>query len=152
MKGSGDLPNYFEVPVPEERPNPGWTCEERRAYILRKIIKKGDPQLVKRKPLSDAFDVSQQQISKDIKQIAKSIQQNTSSEVLETELKLGYKKVKDQLEKEGEWAEVRRTLDSYRKFLMELGKIEKQPEEKRILHEGLDKVQINFVEAEDDGD
>lgn len=63
-----DGPDYLSVDLPSKPPEE-YNYRERRARLLQLITEHGHPDAINQTEMADRFDVSQQQISKDIQRL-----------------------------------------------------------------------------------
>jgi len=127
--------NYYEIPVPDGDDFEEWSYNERRAYILEKIIEKGDPNLVSRTKMGEKFGVSQQQISKDIHRISKSILDNTDTAKFALEIETAFKKMKREAIEKEDYNLYRKTMGDWSDWLFDMGKLDKAPEKHEVKHD-----------------
>ena len=66
---SSNQPDYSAVDLPSKDPTE-YTYVERRAELLQRVEEAGEPSVLNQTELADTFDVSQQQISKDLDRLA----------------------------------------------------------------------------------
>jgi hypothetical protein len=76
--GSGsNTVDYSEVDLPD-KPRTEWHYTQRRAELLQLVREAGHPGDINQTKIAERFDVSQQQISKDLDRIGDHIRSNTS--------------------------------------------------------------------------
>ena len=149
MKGKEELPDYYNVAIPEDKPKDLWTVDERRAYILRRIIGSGDPRLLNQTKIAQLFDVSQQMISKDIDYIGKAIVQNIDTDKLKMEIETGFRTLKQNAIRTENWDLYRKVINDWKSWLFEAGMVEKEAD--KIEHEGIGDFTINLVTKGESG-
>lgn len=148
VKGSEELPDYYNVPKPEGKPKTEWDVDERRGYLLRRIIRLGDPKMLNQTKFADMFGVSQQMISKDVKYIGKSIAQHIDSEQLKMEFETAFKTLKREAINNRDFDLYLKTIDKYANWLFNIGAVEKEPE--KMEHKGLGDLTIELVTVDED--
>jgi hypothetical protein len=62
--------DYSAVSIPDEKPTDEYHWTERRADILRRIEEAGHPAMLSQRGLSEVYDVSDSQISRDMDRLA----------------------------------------------------------------------------------
>jgi len=148
IKGNPSLPNYYEVPIPMDKPKSDWNYNERRAFILRRIIEVGDPQLISRTKISNLFDVSQQQISKDINKISKSINQHIDESKLKMEIETAFRTIKHKAIEQDDYNLYRKAVNDWKDWMFQSGHLDREPE--KIKHEGIGEITVIFEDIEED--
>ncbi|WP_277543801.1 DeoR/GlpR family DNA-binding transcription regulator [Haloarcula laminariae] len=74
---SSSTPDYSAVELPDT-PRTEWHYTQRRAELLQLIKEAGHPGELNQTELADRYDVSQQQISKDLDRLGEHVRENTS--------------------------------------------------------------------------
>ena len=142
-----NLPNYYNVNIPENKEPKRYSTNERRAEILMLIMDKGDPNIIPRVRLAERYGVNPSTITRDFDKIAESIKYNVDTKNLEMELELSFKKAKIQALKTEDWNMYLRVLDSWKTWLFESGKLVKVVDKVDVGGE----LNINFKMWDDDG-
>jgi hypothetical protein len=70
--------DYAAVPIPDTatKPREEWDYQERRSELLQRIREAGHPDELNQTELAERYDVSQQQISKDMRKIGNDIRKS----------------------------------------------------------------------------
>jgi hypothetical protein len=108
-------PDYAAVQVPTKPPTE-YSYVERRAELLQLVQNRGHPGALNQNELADRYDVSQQQISKDLDRLDEFIRSRLAHR---RDLKLGSaldRALKGALQDE-EWDTVRRIAESYDEYI-----------------------------------
>ena len=121
-------PLYFNIPIPKGKDPKEYTTNERRAELLIMIVEKGDPSAIPRRQICERYEVAPSTITRDIQKIAESIHHHVDTKQLEMELELAYKKIKQQALKTEDWNLYLRTIESWKGWLFEGGKLERAAE------------------------
>lgn len=69
VDGSNSVVDYSAIDLPNDKPRSEWHYTHRRAELLQLIEEAGHPDDLNQTELAEKFDVSQQQISKDIRRL-----------------------------------------------------------------------------------
>ena len=142
-----NLPNYYNVNIPENKEPKRYSTNERRAEILMLIMDKGDPNIIPRVRLAERYGVNPSTITRDFDKIAESIKYNVDTKNLEMELELSFKKAKIQALKTEDWNMYLRVVESWKSWLFESGKLVKAVDKVDVGGE----LNINFKMWDDDG-
>lgn len=143
-------PDYAGYPIPDEgkRPKFEWDMRERRAYLLDLLNKRGHPdRLPKQADLAEDFNVSQQQISKDLQQIRDYIRYHAGDTAITQTEMVARKAVREELE-EGNWSKALDNQLKYNDWLFDLGRLEKAPERKEIQEFSLEAKASDLTDEE----
>lgn len=118
--------DYAQIELPEDRDYPDYSYAERRASIYQLIVQRGSPtRLPKQEDLAEQFDVSQQQISKDMNALKEYISDNCAPELRVRTTVAFEKAYKDAIQKANtgdmEWKQVVEILKEWWDWLYERG-------------------------------
>lgn len=123
---------YKEIPLPTDRPTPQWRADERRAWLLKKLEKYGTWANVPmdQTDVADDFDVTQQSISQDLKELRKYIRFHAGDKAVSMTEMVAQKAVTDLVDEEP-FKALQAQLD-FNEFLFELGRLERAPDKKQV--------------------
>ncbi len=139
---TGSQPDYSRFEIPSGKPYEEYTYVERRAYLAGEIATAGHPDLISRRGEADRFDVSHQQISKDIKAIAEHVVErghDRQRRALECQTVVR-KSIRGLLEAE-EWEKAARLQLDYEGWLVEFY-------DQEALHARLDALEDQLAEGD----
>lgn len=140
--------NYFSIEVPEDTDPKDYTWRERRAEMLEKVFEEGHPRFLSQNDLAERYDVTQSQISQDFTEMNESVKQYMDRRA-DLKFLTVYDTVIEELRDDDDKAELRRWLKDFKEFLMERGKMEKEPDKHEI--EKSERLTVNIVPtAEED--
>lgn len=141
-EGTEKYPDYLYLDVPD-KPLEEFDCDERRAWLIERIIEKGGPSMVNQHVVAEKFGVSQQQISIDInKALPKSINQHLGdAEKLKTELITAYQTIKRKALEDDDIGEYRRAVKDWAQWIGDIGAVETEPERIEMTHDVDDSVE-----------
>lgn len=130
--------DYAMIPIPDEAEKPmfEWSKCERRAYMLREIMKHGHADNLPRSQRSyaDDFDIAQPTLNYDIKRIRDYITATAGRRVISDTETVAQKAVKQLLE-DGEMKKAWQVQREYTEWLFELGGdigLERAPDKKQV--------------------
>lgn len=123
---------YHKVYLPEgELPKEQWDVNQRRAYLLQEIKKRGLPDSLPVCELADKFDVSRRTIWKD-----KNVLREWMSEHLsvnhEAEAYATFTHAREQLLEEGEYYKAAKIQGELSEWLEDRGEIEQEPDKVQV--------------------
>jgi len=133
----GDEPNYRAVNVPEDKPPSEYSYVERRAETLQLIEEAGHPRAISQTRLADRYDVSQGQISQDIDRLRKHIVENIDETTVDSITETVYQKSVQELMSNGEYKDAVKAVESWNDWLMDRGKVEKEPDKHEVEGNGI---------------
>lgn len=133
-----DGPEYTMIPIPDEadRPMFEWSPYERRAYLLKQIMKYGHADNLPRsqRDYASDFGVSQPVVHDDIKRLRDYIAATSGRRVVSDTETVAQKAVKQLLEDE-EWKQAWKVQREYTEWLFELGGdigLDRAPDKKQV--------------------
>jgi hypothetical protein len=142
-----DETNYRAVDVPEQTPPEDYHWTERRAEILQLVEEAGHPRKVNQSRLADRYGVSEAQISKDMGRLRKFIVENIDETRVDSITETVYQKAVSELMDQGEYKDAVKAVESWNDWLMDRGKVEKEPDKHKVDGSGI------IIQTEsDDGD
>lgn len=112
---SSEQPDYSSVEISSEAPTE-YTYVERRAELLQLVEQAGHPKAINQSELADRYDVSQQQISKDLDRLDEYTRQRLAKR---RDLKIGSaldRALRGALNDE-DWDAARRVAEAYHSYL-----------------------------------
>jgi len=133
----GDEPNYRAVNVPEDKPPSEYSYVERRAETLQLIEEAGHPRAISQTRLADRYDVSQGQISQDIDRLRTHIVENIDETTVDSITETVYQKSVQELMSNGEYKDAVKAVESWNDWLMDRGKVEKEPDKHEVEGNGI---------------
>lgn len=125
-----DSPDYSAVQVPTTKPPEEFTYQERRADLLDQIRDLGHPSMINQVQQAQRFNVSQQQISKDLDRIAESVRDHLTDHgrrALSVDAVV-QRSIRGLLEKE-EYRKAARTAMEYDEWVMKYAELEEMQRE-----------------------
>jgi hypothetical protein len=142
----GDEPNYRATNVPEDKPPSEYSYVERRAETLQLIEEAGHPRAISQTRLADRYDVSQGQISQDIDRLRTHIVENIDETTVDSITETVYQKSVQELMSNGEYKDAVKAVESWNDWLMDRGKVEKEPDKHEVVTNGIAPA---FVDADE---
>jgi hypothetical protein len=133
--------DYEAVNIPEQKPPNEYTYAERRAEILKLIQEAGHPKNVSRTRLGERYGVTHGQISQDIDRLQTFIQENIDEKRVDSITETVYQKAVSELMENGEYKDAVKAVESWNEWLMDRGKVEKEPDKHEVDGDG---IVINF--------
>ena len=127
-------PDYRAVNVPEDKPPSEYTYVERRAETLQLIEQAGHPRAINQTRLAERYDVSQGQISQDVDRLRSFIVDHIDEDTVDAITETVYQKSVQELMSNGEYKDAVKAVKSWNEWLMDRGKVDKEPE--KIEHGG----------------
>ena len=142
-RGSKEYPDYLYISTPDEKSLEEYDTDERRAWIMDRIVEKGSPSAVNQHTIADKFGVSQQTICKDINNaLPKSVNQHLDdTNKLKSELRTAYQTIKKKAMEEGDLGEYRRAIKDWSQWIGDIGAVETEPERIEMTHDIGDSVE-----------
>lgn len=126
-----DRYNYATIEVDDSKPPDEYHYTERRAELLRIIIRSGGVHRVNQAQLGERYGVSRQQIHKDVNALSESVAETMGDNInLQTES--AFQRIYDELLEDGEYTAAWRVFEGYSKLLERRGRIETEPERHEI--------------------
>ncbi len=137
--------NYAKIEIPT-KPRTDFNYVERRAELLRLAVECGHPDLLPKQNLAREFDVSPATITKDLTALAEFVSENLGqdSDFLADVI---FKKGMRALVEKGNYAEVRRFIQTWQDWLMARGAINREPDKLKI--DKNERIIINIQGMED---
>jgi hypothetical protein len=133
--------DYEAVNIPKQKPPNEYTYAERRAEILKLIQEAGHPKNVSRTRLGERYGVTHGQISQDIDRLQTFIQENIDEKRVDSITETVYQKAVSELMENGEYKDAVKAVESWNEWLMDRGKVEKEPDKHEVDGDG---IVINF--------
>ncbi len=131
MPDRADLTNYRKIHIPKEKFKENWTTEQRRAWILQRIIEAGHPRFLEQEKIADMFDVSQPQISQDLDALSDSIKVHIGEDI-DMLVESLYQSTIEELKEKEDYGELRKWIKDFTDYLMNRGKIKKAPDKQKV--------------------
>ena len=126
--------DYRAIDIPEDKVPSEYHWTERRAEILQLIEKAGHPAKVSPTRLAERYGVTKSQISQDKDRIQEYIVDNIDPVQVDGITETVYKKSIKELVDNGEYKDAVKAVESWNNWLMDRGKVDKEPE--KIEHGG----------------
>lgn len=114
---SESQPDYSSVDIPAKPPS-DYHYTQRRAEILQLIRQAGHPRAINQNELAERYDVSQQQISKDLDRLAEHISEGLGERRELVTDAVFHRAINGLLEEE-EWRDAARTVKEWNDWLTE---------------------------------
>ena len=143
---SNDI-DYRAANVPEQKPPNEYTYVERRAEELQLIEEAGHPRAISQTRLADRYGVSQGQISQDIDRLRDYINENIDESTVDAITETVYQKSIKELVEAGDYKDAVKAVESWNDWLMDRGKVDKEPDKVDVGGEG---IVFNFSEPDED--
>jgi len=124
---------YTKVPIPDEKPKPEWTVNERRAWMIKKLRKEwGVPDNIPARKISEDFDVSRRMVYKDKNIIGKWVAKHVGEEH-KAEAGAVFKYARNQLLEEEEYYKASKVQEMWTDWLDKFSsRVDADPEEVAI--------------------
>ena len=126
--------DYESISIDRDQPRSEYHYTERRAEILQAIKKKGHPAALNQASLARQFEVSEAQISKDMNVLREYIVSNIDETRVDAITEQVYQTSIQELLGKGEHSKAVKAVESWNNWLMDRGKVDKEPE--KIEHGG----------------
>ena len=140
---------YSEVILPEDKDKVDWSVNERRAFILDKIVNEyGLPDDVPRVKMGEKFGVSHAQIYKDVNILKEYMSSHLDTD-FEAEAFALFKSAVRDLKDEDPYKAVQ-VMEKWSGWLEDRGEVENESEE-TVSFTGEDDMSITFNTVSDDG-
>jgi len=123
--------------IPDTKPADEYTYVERRAEILQLIQEAGHPRAISQTRLADRYGVTQGQISQDIDRLQKFITESIDHQTVDGITEIVYQKSIKELMANDEYNKAIRAVESWNNWLMDRGKVEKEPDKHDMQGEGI---------------
>jgi len=133
---SNDI-DYRAANVPEGKAPDEYTYVERRAEELQLIEEAGHPRAISQTRLADRYGVSQGQISQDIDRLRDYINENIDATTVDAITETVYQKSIKELVESGEYKDAVKAVESWNDWLMDRGKVEKEPDKHEVDGSGI---------------
>lgn len=150
--GSGtDDPDYHAIPVPENKHPEDYEYPERRAEILKAILKKGNPWSISRTKYAKRYDVAVSTITRDIQALREYIDDRIGLDAKLT-ARAVYEKTVQELQDDDEHKAAFDCAMRWNEFLMEAGEMNRAPRrvDAHVRHEEVDETDEYVVIRDDD--
>jgi len=141
--------DYRATNIPEQKPPAEYSYVERRAETLQLIEEAGHPRAISQTRLADRYGVSQGQISQDIDRLRDYINENIDEAAVDAITETVYQKSIRELVESGEYKDAVKAVESWNNWLMDRGKVDKEPDEMKHSGDGFS-VNINHVGKDDE--
>lgn len=141
--------DYATVPIPNDRPKKHWEPDERRAYLLDKLQEYGTWRNVPmhQNEVAEDFDVSQQAISQDLKELRKYIRFHAGDRAVSMTELVAQRAVAE-LQEDEDWFKALQAQLDYNEWLFELGRLDRAPDKKQV-HNINEKISDDSLSAEE---
>lgn len=137
--------DYRAIEVPEDKPAKEYTYAERRAEILQLIEQAGHPRAINQTRLSDRYGCAQSNISNDIDVLREYITNNIDERTVDSITETVYQKSIQELVSNGEYKDAVKAVESWNDWLMNRGKVEKEPDKHEVEGSGGFEIDIQRV-------
>jgi len=129
--------DYRAVEVPDDKLPEDYHYNERRAEILKLIEEAGHPRAINQTRLAERYGVTQGQISKDITRLREFITENIDERTVDSITEVVYQKSIKELMDKGEYKDAVKAVESWNDWLMDRGKVEKEPDKHEVDGSGI---------------
>jgi len=150
-----DLPDYSALEPPAEKPAAEYSHHERRAEILRLLIKRGSPNAVNQSRLADRYDVHDSTISRDMNRLRESVNDHLGKSAKFTTRTL-YQHVVEELLEEDDWRATKAAWDvaiEWNEWLQDVGEQHREPDRVEAdVRSRATEVQYRVVRGDPDAD
>lgn len=123
--------DYLQVNIPKDKPKDEFTCNERRADIVKMMEEKGHPWGFNRSNLAEDYGVSAKMVCKDF-DVLKKYYLNQVGRDAKKVSEMAYRKIVREHMKSGEYEKARKALESWNKWLQSTGDQKKEPEKVEV--------------------
>lgn len=120
--------DYRAINIPDDKLPPEYTYAERRAEILQLIEKAGHPRAINQSELADRYGCVQSNISNDVDVLREYIVSNIDEDTVDSITETVYQTSIRELMSNGEYKDAVNALESWNNWLMDRGKVEKEPD------------------------
>ena len=129
--------DYRAVNVPEQKPPNEYSYVERRAEELQLIEEAGHPRAISQTRLAERYGVTQGQISQDIDRLRSYIVENIDHDTVDAITETVFQKSIKELVEQGEYMDAVRAAEKWNDWLMNRGKVEKEPDKHEVDGSGI---------------
>ena len=129
--------DYRSVEIPEDKPPSEYHWTERRAEILTLIEEAGHPAKISPTRLAERYGVSKGQISQDKSRLQEYIVSNIDETKVDGITETVYQKSIKELMDNGEYKDAVKAVESWNDWLMNRGKVDKEPDKHEVDGPGL---------------
>ena len=129
--------NYATVEIPEGKPPEEYHWTERRAEILQLIKEAGHPDSISPTRLADRYGVTKGQISQDKDRLRSYIVENIDHDTVDAITETVFQKSIKELVEQGEYMDAVRATEKWNDWLMNRGKVEKEPDKHEVDGSGI---------------
>jgi len=143
---SNDI-DYRAIEVPTDKPPQEYTYAERRAEILQLIEQAGHPRAINQSRLGERYGCAQSNISNDVSVLREYITNNIDETTVDTITETVYQKSIRELVDNGDYKDAVKAVESWNSWLMDRGKVEKEPDKHEVDGSG---IVINMGEDGED--
>ena len=133
---SNDI-DYRAIEVPTDKPPQEYTYAERRAEILQLIEEAGHPRAINQSRLGERYGCAQSNISNDVSVLREYITSNIDETTVDTITETVYQKSIRELVDNGEYKDAVKAVESWNDWLMDRGKVEKEPDKHEVDGSGI---------------
>ena len=129
--------DYRSVEVPEDKGPKEYTYAERRSEILKLIEAKGHPRGINQTRLADRYGCTQGNISNDVSVLRDYIVENIDERTVDSITETVYQRSIQELMDNGEYKDAVKAVESWNDWLMDRGKVEKEPDKHEVDGSGI---------------
>jgi len=133
---SNDI-DYRAIEVPTDKPPQEYTYAERRAEILQLIEQAGHPRAINQSRLGERYGCAQSNISNDVSVLREYITNNIDETTVDTITETVYQKSIRELVDNGDYKDAVKAVESWNDWLMDRGKVEKEPDKHEVDGSGI---------------
>jgi len=137
--GSSSQPDYAAANIPSKPPTE-YDHVERRAELLQQVRDLGHPSMIHQGEAAERYDVSQQQISKDLDRIADYVEENLGARH-ELTIDAVFQRSIEGLLEEGDYRKAARTAKDYDEWVSGRTDLKEIQEQLEFLKEAYDQQQ-----------
>lgn len=126
---------YHDTVVPEGKDPTEYHYTERRAELLKMVVKAGHPDLLSRTKFAERYDVAISTITRDLQTLADEVRDELASDAEFITQSVYRKAIKEKM-REGETMEAVKLLESWNNYLFETGQQERAADKVDMQLEG----------------
>jgi len=123
--------DYRRIEIPDDAPPDEYSYAERRAALLERIEREGQPWTLNKSALGREYGVSHTTISNDFEALADHVAETVGDDHRLVTNSILQKCIRELLD-EGEWSEAARIALKHEDWLMDIGAVERVPEKREI--------------------
>lgn len=130
---SSNQPDYQALEIPTKSPSE-FSYTERRADLLQQVLDLGHPSMINQTEAAERYEISQQQVSKDLDRLGEYIESNLGARRDLITESVYHRAIRGLLE-EGEYRDAARTVSDWNEYLMDRKYLDELAEQVERLEE-----------------